>query len=378
MEFDVAIVGAGPAGCAAALELGKTPLRVVLIDRDTFPRDKVCGDAIPGPAVKALAEIDPRFADSLRPLTAAQRSRRTRLHLNGRRPVTLHWETRAYTCRRTDFDRHLLELVTTHTDTTILTGKGVAEVTGVPGNVTLTLSDGVRCTAAGVIGADGAHSVVARQLGGQRLDRAHHGGAVRQYYRGVTGLAPDRLEIHSLAAFMPGYFWIFPLSDGACNVGFGMHSTALGEHGLRLRHAIGAFVAASEELRERFADAAPEGAVRGFGLPFGSRRVRVQGDGFLLTGDAASLIDPLTGDGIGQAVGSGLLAARQAVRCWESGDWSARATAPYATALWNRYGGMLANRSRLLNAYRRLPFLVDWGARALAIGPVRRAVRPYL
>ena len=378
MEFDVAIVGAGPAGCAAALELGKLPLRVALIDRETFPRDKVCGDAIPGPAVKALAEIDPRYADSLGPLPAALRSRRTRLHLNGRPPVTLHWETRAYTCRRTDFDRHLLDLVRAQTNTTVLLGKAVHELARSEGRVEINLEDGTRCTASGLIGADGAHSVVARRLAGQRLDRAHHGGAVRQYYRGVTGLAPDRLEIHSLRAFMPGYFWIFPLRDGACNVGFGMHSTALGKGSLRLRHSIAAFIAASPELRERFAGANPEDTVRGFGLPFGSRRVRVHGDAFLLAGDAACLIDPLTGDGIGQAVGSGLLAARQAVRCVQSGDWSETATREYAAVLWDRYGSMLRTRSRILDVHRRLPFLVDWGARALAFGPLRRAVRPYL
>ena len=378
MEVDVAIVGAGPAGCAAALELGKSRLRVALIDRETFPRDKVCGDAIPGPALKALAEIDPRYADSLGGLPAALRSRRTRLHLNGRPPVTLHWETRAYTCRRTDFDRHLLDLVRSHTATTILTGAAVRTLSGRAGEVRLALADGRILTAGGVIGADGAHSVVARQLAGQRLDRAHHGGAVRQYYRGVAGLAPDRLEIHSLPAFMPGYFWIFPLRDGACNVGFGMHSTAVGKGDLRLRHSIAAFIAASPELRERFAGAKPEDTVRGFGLPFGSRRVRVHGEGFLLVGDAASLIDPLTGDGIGQAVGSGLLAARQAVRCVASDDWSETATRGYATALWGRYGSMLRNRSRILDVHRRLPFLVDWGARALACGPLRRAVRPYL
>ena len=378
MEFDVAIVGAGPAGCAAALELGKANTRVVLIDKAHFPRDKVCGDAIPGPAVKALAEIDPSYAISLDHLAAALPSRRTRLHLNGHAPVTLHWETKAYTCRRLDFDRHLLDLVRRHTATTVLQGKAVQRIVYREGAVRLSLSDGMQCTASGVIGADGAHSVVARQLAGQRLDRAHHGGAVRQYYRGVAGLAPDRLEIHSLRAFMPGYFWIFPLPDGACNVGFGMHATAVGKGGPRLRHSIAEFIAASPELAERFARASPLETVRGFGLPFGSRRVRVHGEGFLLAGDAASLIDPLTGDGIGQAIGSGMLAARQAACCVHTGDWSEGATREYATELWRRYGSMLRTRSRILDVHRRLPFLVDLGARALAIGPLRRAVRPYL
>ena len=378
MVVDVAIVGAGPGGCAAALELGKCGLRVALVDKSIFPRDKVCGDAIPGPAIKVLHEIDPRYALSLNELPTVQRSRRTRLHLNGHRPVTLHWETVAYTCRRTDFDHHLLGLVRRYTPTHVRTGSAVEDIDVREDGVVLQMGNGETIRAGGVIGADGAQSLVGKLLAGHRLDREHHGGAVRQYYRGVAGLEADRLEIHSLPDFMPGYFWIFPLADGGCNVGFGMHSAAITAGRVNLRASIGAFIDASPELRERFRGAAPTEAVVGFGLPFGSRRIRVSGNRYLLVGDAASLIDPLTGDGIGQAIGSGLLAARAAATCHAGGNWSDAATAGYGEALHRRYGKMLRTRTRVLDAHRRWPFLVDWGARLLAIGPVRRMVRPYL
>ena len=376
-DYDVVIVGAGPAGCAGALELGKFRAKVLLLDREPFPRDKVCGDAIPGPAVKALAKIDPGYAASLAELPAAARSRRTRLCLNGHRPVDLTWETRAYTCRRSDFDAHLLDLVRNHTDTEISTGRRVTGLTAdANGVVVQTGERSVRAKL--VIGADGAHSVVGKQLAGHRLDLDHHGGAVRQYHRGVAGTEPERLEIHTLPAFMPGYFWIFPLTDGYCNVGFGMHSRAIKKKGLALRTSIQSFIAASPSLRERFAGATAVEEVRGFGLPFGSRRVTVSGGRFLLAGDAAQLIDPLTGDGIGQAVLSGLLAGRQAARCLEDDDYSAVAMSNYTTALRNQIGRDLRLRSAVLNAHRRFPFLVDWGARLLSVDVVRDFVRPRL
>lgn len=376
--FDIAIVGGGPGGCAAALELGKTGLRVLLVDRDHFPRDKVCGDAIPGPAVKALARIDERYAASLEDLPITAISRRTRLYLNGHRPFTLHWETRAYTCRRTDFDHHLIELVSQHTDTTLLLGRKVRAVSREADSLGIQLDGGEQCKASMVIGADGAHSVVGRQLAGHRLDHRHYGGAVRQYYRGVSGMEADRLEIHSLPDFMPGYFWIFPLADGGCNVGFGMHSMAIKTKEVNLRRSVVDFIQASPELRERFRAAEASSPVQGFGLPFGSRRVGVAGDRYLLVGDAAALVDPLTGDGIGQAIISGRLAARHAGRCVKEHRFGEDDTADYKKDLRRKVGRDLRIRSAVLDAHRRFPFLVDWGATLLNVPVIRRAVRPYL
>ncbi len=376
--YDIAIVGGGPGGCAAALELGKSGATVLLIDGDHFPRDKVCGDAIPGPAVKALSAICPDYATSLETLPSAAASKRTRLHLNGHAPITLHWETRAYTCRRINFDQHLLRLVGEKTATVIRTGVKVKSLVRRDGGVELHLDDDTACKAKIVIGADGAHSVVSRQLAGNRLDTQHHGGAVRQYYRGVRGLAPDRLEIHALPEFMPGYFWIFPLADGGCNVGFGMHSTAIRRKGIKLRASLQDFIQASPSLRDRFVAAEPTDAVRGFGLPFGSRAVTVSGDRFLLVGDAACLVDPLTGDGIGQAIRSGSLAARQVKNCLRENDFSEVATRGYAVDLRRAIGRELRIRSAILNAHRRFPFLVNWGARLLSIHWIRDVIRPRL
>ncbi|PPK86086.1 geranylgeranyl reductase family protein [Neolewinella xylanilytica] len=377
-SFDVVIVGAGPAGCAAALELGKSGTKVLLLDRDHFPRDKVCGDAIPGPAVKALGAIRPDFGTGLAALPTAERSRRTRLHLNGHRPVELHWETRAYTCRRTDFDNYLLGLVRQYTATTLCLGSRVTTLEYIPDGVVVESQGNGAVRAKLVIGADGAHSAVGKQLAGNRLDLNHHGGAVRQYYRAVQGMEPDRLEIHTLPAFMPGYFWVFPLADGHCNVGFGMHSGAIKRSGIQLRSSIAEFIQASPELRGRFAGATPLDTVRGFGLPFGSRRVSVAGERYLLAGDAASLVDPLTGDGIGQAILSGTLAANAAVRCLGARDCSATMTSTYTTALRKAVGRDLHRRSWVLAVHSRFPFLVDWGARLLQVGGVNRLIRPYL
>ena len=134
--------------------------------------------------------------------------------------------------------------------------------------------------------------------------------AVRSYYKGVTGFDSNHfIEIHFLPDVLPGYFWIFPLSNDRANVGVGMPSKWIRKKGINLRELLLHTIQNHPAIRHRFETASLEGKIQGWGLPIYTKRGPVSGDRFLLTGDAAHLIDPFSGEGIGNALFSGMTAA---------------------------------------------------------------------
>jgi flavin-dependent dehydrogenase len=184
-----------------------------------------------------------------------------------------------------------------------------------------------------VVGADGAYSVVARDLGMLQLNAKHYLGAVRGYYRGVTGFEePGHIELHFVEEALPGYFWLFPMANGLANVGVGMLSREIKRRNVRLKGLLDMLVE-HPRFRDRFAGAERVGKVRGWGLPLGSKPRPMAGDGWMLVGDAASLIDPFTGEGIGNAMVSGLRAAEWAERAHVAGDFSAEFLGGYPADL---------------------------------------------
>lgn len=123
------------------------------------------------------------------------------------------------------------------------------------------------------------------------------------------------MEIHLLKGYMPGYFWIFPLPDNTYNTGFGMVTSAIKEKKINLRKTLLNIIHSDKQIQKRFTNAVALETPIGYGLPTGSRKVPISGERFLLAGDAASLIDPATGEGIGNAMLSGIIAGKHAVMC---------------------------------------------------------------
>ncbi len=373
-DADVIIVGAGPTGCTAALALREAGRQVLLLDRATFPRDKVCGDAIPGLAIKTLRQIAPGLAQAFDQQPGHLRTRRTRFAWEQSEGLEVNWVLPAYTCARLDFDAAMLDLVRQHSDTKIGQGVQVKSVSVDTEGIALDTSAG-RLRSQLVIGCDGSRSTVARALRPAKIDALHHGGAVRQYWQGISDLQADRTEIFVQKAFLPGYFWVFPLPEGRANVGFGMRSDEIARQRIDLKQALRDFVAASPELQQRFAQAEPLSKVQGYGLPFGSQQVRVSGERILLAGDAASLVDPFSGDGIGYGVLSGYLAGQQAQYGLKQADLSATALARYDQALWRQIGPELRRKTRFQRLLNRQPWLAEVGLRLAQIPPLKRWIQ---
>lgn len=344
MEYHpIIILGAGPAGSTTAIALAQRGIPSLLIDQSAFPRDKVCGDALSGKVLLTLKRIDPTLVEDLAGQTHTLDSHGvTFVAPNGKvLKVPFRREENkdkppGYISRRYDFDNWLFN----HAKTT----------NGVQSRLEIRIEkfkrDGKDWIISDkeekhvfrtslLIAADGAHSRFAKEVGGIQMEDEHYCAGLRAYYKGVKDLDPNGyIELHFVKDFLPGYFWIFPLPNGYANVGVGMRSDMVSKKKVNLKEDMLRLMREYEPIRSRFEGAELEGPIRGYGLPLGSKKRPLSGDGFILLGDAGSLIDPFTGEGIGNAMISGLKAA-EAIEALK-GNYSAAALQMYDESVYKR------------------------------------------
>ena len=374
--YDVAIVGAGPAGAACALALRGSGLRVAVLDKARFPRDKVCGDAIPGAALTALAGLDPAYRQALAALRPQSPARHSRLVAPSGRSLWLHWKTPSFSSPRLNFDAALLALVRQHTDTTVLEETAPLALSGAPGAWHLSTTRG-ELRARLLVGCDGAQSWVRRQLLPGPA-RPHAGVAVRAYFENVADSQEDTTEFFFSGDYLAGYFWLFPVGAGRHNVGLGLLTELVSQHQLDLKKLLHEWTTQHPALASRFAQARQLEPTRGFGLPLGGApgpTAPVSGAGFLLCGDAAALIDPLQGHGIDTAVRSGILAAGQARQAVAAGEYGAGFLAEYTRQVQAQLGPQLAHSHRLMRLLGTRPWLVNAGVQLARLPGMRGLVQ---
>ena len=372
-DFDVAIIGAGPAGTACALALRHSGLRVALLDKAQFPRDKVCGDAVPGHALKALRQLDPAFVEALWQLQPLDAVRESRLVAPNGDSLRMRWKLPSFSCPRETLDAALLELVRAHSATEIMESTGLKDLQIEADGVRLRPAQGPEITCQLVIGCDGANSVVSRKLLPEpRLARAHHCVGVRAYFENIADTESGTTEFFLTRDYLAGYVWLFPVGQGRYNVGLGMLAEVVARHKVDLKETMQRLLATHPALAGRFAEARQLGPIVGFGLPLGGGRVRpVSGARFMLCGDAASLIDPLQGHGIDTAMQSGILAAAQALACFEKQDFSAGFMQEYDAQIAHKIGRKLAKSYRLMRFLSNKAWLVNAAVRLARVPGIK-------
>ena len=260
-DYDVIVVGAGPAGSSTALYSAQKGLKVLLVDRGRFPREKICGDGLSRDCFPHLRELGVLseversvHADIKTAVLVAPNGRSVRVEI----PAPL------YVCRRRIFDDILFQAARQKVDS--LEGCTVrnvlmegGRVCGIEGHRSEKKS--VSFTARVIVGADGVHSVLSRKapVPGDRPKRWMAG--VRAYCTGIPDLQ-DAVEFYFIRGFLPGYFWIFPTGDGCANIGLCLLHGGKSESPLHLR---GAFQAAmnSPSVRKRLQGARILGEIRG-------------------------------------------------------------------------------------------------------------------
>lgn len=341
-SFDVVIVGAGPGGSAAAYHLAKAGRRVVLIDKASFPREKVCGDGLTPRAVAALHRME---IDTTGPTWARADGLRI---IGGGVTLELPWpELNAFpgyalVQTRLDFDSLLVEAArkagATIWEETEVTGALVDDgvVTGVQVG-----SNGDRADVRApiVIASDGVANRFGMALGAKRLENRPMGVAVRAYYRSPRSMdnyLESYLELWRGDDLLPGYGWIFPVPDGTVNIGLGLLNTSEHFKSVDYKKLLRDWVAglpAEWELT-------PEtmvGKIRGGSLPMGFNRAPVAQPGLMLIGDAAGAVNPFNGEGIAYAIETGEIAASVADEALTMGD--PRALRAYPERLREAYEG---------------------------------------
>src|SRR3989344_2550855 len=369
-EFEVIVVGAGPGGGTTAAFLAKNGARVLLLDKASFPRDKTCGDAIGRRCETIMKELG--IPKEVEKVPHAKIYGVTFSAPNGKIAEIAVPKGRAsdysYCARREVFDNIVfqfakkqknVETIEQFMVTDVLQEKIGDEnfVVGVKGTDLKTKKE-MEFRAKVVVGADGALSVVARKLGLNEVDLPHHCVAVRAYYDGVEGLT-DKIEIHFVESSMPGYFWIFPVEDGKANVGIGMLSNEITERGIKLQELMFKVIENEPMFRERFKNAKLVSDVKGWTLPLGSKERKSYGNGSVLVGDAASLIDPFSGEGVGNAMLAGKIASGVILDCLKSNDFSENALKEYHQQLWKELGPELKTSYRL-QRLGKSKLLLNW------------------
>ncbi|TGE25395.1 geranylgeranyl reductase family protein [Hymenobacter aquaticus] len=376
-HVDICILGAGPGGATAALHLAAAGHKVLLIDKAVFPRDKICGDGLSGKVISELRRLGPEVLSRLSASAAQVPSWGIDFFAPNGRRLSVPFKPRynpatdapaGHVIKRLDFDDFLVREVRQRPEIELLEGVDVAQhERTADGRWLLRTAEGEALVSARILlVANGAQSVFARHVAGHALEPAHHCAGVRAYYDGVQGLSADNfIELHFIKDFLPGYLWVFPLPNGQANVGVGMLTQAISAQKVNLREKLAEMLDTHPALRERFRAARRLGPVRGFGLPLGSKRRPISGNGYLLLGDAASLIDPFTGEGISHAMVSGRHAADWAGRALAAQDTSAAFLRQYDAAVYRRLGQEL-RLSHWLQRLLQFPALFNFVANRAA------------
>jgi geranylgeranyl reductase family protein len=310
---DVIVVGAGPAGVAASITLARAGREVLLVDRATFPRDKCCGDGLTTAALRELEALGFR-PDGLPSWQVVDdvvvRSP------SGREvvfPLPRGRGTYAAVVPRVELDAALVDLARA-AGVKVADGHGFESVEVHTDRVCLWIGGIGPVAARYAIAADGMWSPLRKAVDGIEPGYLGEWHAFRQYFRNVTGRGAHELAVWFEADLLPGYAWSFPLPDGRANVGFGIQRG--GKVATQEMKALWPDLLQRDFVRAFLGpDAEPESPHKAWPIPARIEHATLSGAGgrVLIVGDAATATDPMTGEGIGQALLTGRLAGEAIV-----------------------------------------------------------------
>ena len=343
----ICIIGAGPAGATTSLFLSKMKIPHVIIDAAEFPRDKVCGDGLDLKVMRVLNNLEPGLVErEILNNENFTQSNSVCIHINDSKKAVLKYTPKLnesvfpffFFSKRNYFDNFLVKKINP-TYATFLQGTKAEKITWNGSESTIIAKNNntkIEIKAQLLVGADGDHSVVLRSLGERQISRDNYAGGLRQYWKGISDMEDNHLEIYLPKSLPLAYLWIFPLPNGEANVGCGLQSTLIKKNHINLKDLLNDIITNDAVLKDRFKNAIPLETPQGWGLPLASLKRKIAGNGWLLTGDAGSLIYPTTGEGIGPAMMSGYIAAHFIKEAVAKNNFTAESFTNYEREIYKR------------------------------------------
>ena len=398
-NFDVIVVGGGPGGSASAAYAAMDGCRVLLLEKAVYPRDKTCGDAVGGKSLKHVSELGVKPMIEKMPhnrVTGIIFSSANGQSIQCSLPEEeIENKEAGFALPRKEFDyvmfKRSVELVLENGGSVIqdftVTNVNVDEsdekkiigVTGIiggkkSGNEPLTF------TAPLTIGAGGYTCPVAKTITEKchdepMRDEVHYCGAYREYWVDVGGCEGEKIpiEIHFIKEVIPGYWWIFPVGvndEGKTivNVGIGMVIKEMNKQSVKLKKLQKWVIEEHPVFSKRFKNATMvEGSGKGHQLPFGSPRKNAPSfqprrsamAGAICVGDAASLVDPFSGEGVGNALVSSKMAISHFDAEKHKDGFPTSQAEAYMIELWDTLGPELTNSFKMQKMVRKT-WLMNW------------------
>lgn len=366
-SFDIIIAGAGPAGLTAALKLAGSGMSIALLEKDVFPREKICGDAMSGKVTSILKRMpEGIFADFIEKLEKLP-ALGIRFYSPGMSYVDLPYNVPSpggnqvdlthtvdkqadkgmnspgfpghapgYLCRRYDFDDFLIRHCRRYNNIHIHENTAIKKVFIENGTVNAQ-TENETYTAKIILGADGVHSVVRHCLTGYKGNKKHTCLGIRAYYSNVIpGEEQNFAELFFLKELLPCYFWIFAMPGNCFNVGLGMMQSTVASRKVNLSKVLENILKNHPQISPRFKNARMISPLAAHSLPMHMQPEILSGDNFLMLGDAASLVDPFLGEGIGNAMASGEVAADIVTSAFDQDRFDAEFLKRYDQRIKNR------------------------------------------
>ncbi len=303
-NVDLLVVGAGPAGAAAAIRAARGGAKVVVFDKAPYGRDKVCGDGLTPRAIAAMQELNLDFSDAHHIVGLRMIANSTVRELDW--PSGGRFPNHGAVWPRRKLDAALIDAATEAGAEVIWETEALPIIEG-ERVVGVTTGDKTWKAPMTVIAA-GAPGKIAKMLGTERVEDEPFGLAIRAYVP-----SPRHSDQHLEACLtlkdehgtaVPGYGWMFPAGDGTVNIGAGALSTMKGFKKLNLNKLLDSY---RDMIRDEWDLGDYVERPRAWRLPMSANRRH--GTGWVAIGDAAGLINPMNGEGIDYGLESGILAA---------------------------------------------------------------------
>jgi len=329
---EICIIGAGPAGISAAICLAKNNIPVNLIEKNSISHDKICGGGISGKALQLLYNLDNKIIDEILLQPETKISNGIKIFSPNKKVLSVPFPKEiganslppGITCKRIDFDNVLINAIDKYPCINFFRGTNISKLEQGSDSMELSSEDEKYFFKTKlVIFASGANSWLSNKLTNFNKNIKNTGIGLRGYFEGVE-FPNDKgfIELHFLKELLPGYLWIFPLNNNLANVGIYQILKQIHGKKINLKKLLFELIDRNKSLSLRFKNASICNNIQSFNSPLSIGKRKISGSNFLVCGDAASLVNSFSGEGIGNAIESGIIVGLQAINSIKNNDFS--------------------------------------------------------